>query len=295
VLAVALTLGASLAPVRAGAELRTGSFQAPSLGREVGYVVDLPESYGQGGDRRYPVVYVMHGLFEGPSFWEQRGLSGALARLRAEGGLPDLIAVTVDGGNSFYVNGPQGNYEDLLAVDLPAHMEQAWRAAPGRARRAVLGISMGGYGALRLALKRPDAFGAVATHSAMLLERLPTAEGGAGRGQMAAFKRVFGDPIDEARWVEADPLAWAAKVEARAVPALRFDCGSEDRYGLANGNRRLHEALEARGIAHEFELAPGDHGYPYVLSMIDRSLRFLARGLGEKEAPRPSPSPVRKR
>jgi S-formylglutathione hydrolase FrmB len=262
----------------ARAELRSGSFASASLGREVSYVVDLPDSYAS-GERRYPVLYALHGLFEGPDFWERRGLAAILRQLREGGSVPDFLVVAVDGGNSFFVNSPAGAYEDLVTRDVIAHVETSYRVVPGREARLLLGVSMGGYGALRIAFKRPDLFAAVATHSAMLLERMPSAADGARRGQMAAFGRIFGDPIDPVLWTASDPLALARQAEAGTAPALYFDCGSEDRFGLATGNRDLHERLTARGIAHQFALYPGDHGYEYVRSVLDKSLGFLARAL----------------
>ena len=151
----------------AAAEVRQATFESPSLGREVSYVVDLPPSY-DASSRSYPVVYALHGLFEGAGFWERRGLARELARLRSKGSVPELIVVAVDGGNSFFVNGPAGRYEDLVTRDLIAHVESAWRVVPGREGRGLLGISMGGYAALRIAFTRPGLFAAVATHSAML-------------------------------------------------------------------------------------------------------------------------------
>lgn len=93
---------------------------------------------------------------------------------------------------------------------------------------------------------------------------------------MMAFHRVFGDPLDLALWAASDPLALAEKADPKALPALYFDCGTEDRYGLFAGNQELHRRLEARKIAHEFGLYPGDHGYAYVQTVLGRSLRFIA-------------------
>ena len=270
---LALVLFALLAPP-AAAEVRYATFTSPALGREVSYAVDLPPSYAS-GDRRYPVVYALHGLFESHVFWERRGLAAALAPLRDKGEVPEFLVVAVDGGNSFFVNGPAGRYEDLVTADLIAHVERTYRVVPGREGRALFGVSMGGYASLRIALERPQMFRAAATHSAMLLEKAPTADQGARRGQMAAFNAAFGDPIDAALWSRADPLAWAEKVDPQAAPALYFDCGSEDRYGLAAGNQDLDRRLTTRGVAHTFALHPGDHGYAYVLSVLDGSLRFL--------------------
>jgi S-formylglutathione hydrolase FrmB len=274
----ALFLAASAAGP-AAAEVRPGTFRSEALGREVSYVVDLPPSYGGSGDRRYPVVYALHGLFEGSGFWERRGLAPILARLRETGAVPDFLVVAVDGGNSFFVNAPGGRYEDLVKKDLVAHVESTFRVVAGRKGRALLGVSMGGYAALRVAFEEPGLAAAVATHSAMLLEAIPSAERGAGRWHMAAFTRVFGDPIDPVLWAANDPLAWAGKADPKTVPALFVDCGAEDRYGLAGGHRALHRTLDERGIAHAFELPPGDHGYEFVRSRLEKGLRFLGEAL----------------
>jgi S-formylglutathione hydrolase FrmB len=274
-----LALGLGLVAATAGAEVRSGSFRSDALGREVAYVVDLPPSYGSSPTRKYAVVYALHGLFEGSGFWERRGLAPILAELRRSGSVPDFLVVAVDGGNSFFVNAPAGRYEDLVAKDLIAHVEASYRVAPGRAGRGFLGISMGGYGALHIAFATPGLVKAVATHSAMLLEAIPTAGQGARRGQMAAFNQVFGDPIDPQLWARNDPLALARTLDAKAAPALYFDCGAEDRYGLANGHRALHGILNERGVAHVFELPAGDHGYEFVRARIEKSLRFLGRHL----------------
>jgi S-formylglutathione hydrolase FrmB len=275
------TFGAALAlllPVSSRSEVRSGTFAAPSLGgREVRYVADVPASYAT-GDRTYPVVYALHGLFEEAGFWERRGLAPLLARAR-EQGQGEFLVVAVDASNSFFVNGRLGRYQDLVAEDLVAYVEKAFRVRPGRGSRALLGVSMGGYGALRMGLLQPERFAAVATHSAMLLTAIPTAEDGARRGQMNAFYEAFGNPIDAKAWSAADPLVLAASAEARTAPALYFDCGAADRYGLQEGNKKLHEVLTARRIPHTFELPPGDHGYDFVRSRLAESLSFLDRAL----------------
>jgi S-formylglutathione hydrolase FrmB len=257
----------------AAAEVRYATFSSPSLGREVAYAVDLPPSYTS-GTARLPVLYALHGLFESHRFWERRGLAGILQQLRERRQVPDFLVVAVDGGNSFFVNGPAGRFEDMVSRDLIAHVESTYRVVPGRGGRALTGVSMGGYAALRLALEQPSLFRAVTAHSAMLLTKPPTAAEGAGRWQMSAFYQAFGDPIDARLWADADPFVWVEKADPARVPALYFDCGAEDRYGLAAGNQDLHRRLEARRVRHTFALLPGDHGYDYVRSVLERSLRF---------------------
>jgi enterochelin esterase family protein len=270
---------AALAPA-ATAEVRTETFRSEALGREVSYVVDLPPSYDASPSKRYPVVYAFHGLFEGSGFWERRGLAPILAGLRTQGAVPELVLVAVDGGNSFFANARGGRYEEMATRDLVAHVERTYRVTPGRDGRAALGVSMGGYAALRLAFAQPSLYRAVATHSAMLLERVPSAEQGAGRWHMAAFAAVFGNPIDAALWSANDPLALARKADPKATPALYLDCGAEDRYGLASGHRALDSILKERGIPHTLEIAPGDHGYEFVRRRLEKSLRFLGKTLG---------------
>jgi S-formylglutathione hydrolase FrmB len=271
--ALALLLAAS----PAAAEVRYATFSSPSLGKEVAYAVQLPPSYAATPTRRYPVLYALHGLFESASFWERRGLAPMLDSLWQKGDVPEMVVVAVDGDNSFFLDGPAGRWEQMVSRDLMAHVESTYRVSAGRPGRSALGISMGGYAALRMALAHPELFRAVATHSAMLLEKIPTAGEGAGRWHLAAFHKVFGDPTDAALWAANDPLALALKADAKTAPALYFDCGTEDRYGLFAGNRELHRRLEAVGVDHQFGLYPGDHGYEYVRSVLDKSLRFLGR------------------
>lgn len=278
----AVLLGLCAAGLSAAADVRPARFASAALGREVAAVVQLPPSYDRSPDRRFPYVVALHGLFEGPAFWERRGLAALLDRLWAEGRLPEFVLVAVDGENSFFVNSAAGRFEDLVITDAPAWIESSYRVHKGRGARGLWGVSMGGYAALRVSLAHGAAFAAVATHSAMLLERIPSREQGAGQWHMQAFARVFGDPIDATLWSANDPLRLAASADPLSAPALRFDCGAQDRYGLAKGNEALHRALAARNLPHEFALPPGDHGYEYVVSVAEHGLRFLAEALTAK-------------
>ena len=262
----------------AGADVLATRFYSESLKREVACAVHLPPSYAT-GNKTYPAVYALHGLFESSQFWERRGLSAQLDDLWARQVLPEFVLVAIDGGNSFFVNSPLGAYEDLVTRDTIAHVEGTYRVRKERAGRGLLGVSMGGYAALRIAMSHPDLFAAVATHSAMLLAGPPRPGQGAAPQHLAAFARVFGEPPDLALWKANDPLDWATRASAASLPALSFDCGDRDRYGLAAGNEELHRRLESRKISHEFALHPGDHGYEYVRSVLPGSLAFLSKRL----------------
>ena len=252
-----------------------------ALGSQVTFAVYVPADY-ETSQASYPVIYALHGMFENHAFLERRAVLPQFLDLVKAGTAPNAIVVTIDGGNNLFINSPKGKYQDLVTKDLVEHIDRNYRTIKRREGRALLGISMGGYGALNIAFTQPSLFGAVATHSAMLLSQIPTAEQGARGGQMRAFTGVFGEPVDAAAWKAADPLELAKTVDVKSLPALYFDCGSEDRYQLFNGNKALHETLEARKVPHEFGLFPGDHGYEYVHSVLSKSLAFLKGRLATK-------------
>jgi S-formylglutathione hydrolase FrmB len=255
--------------------------ESKSLGTPVTYAVYLPADY-ETSKASYPVIYALHGMFENHAFLERRAVLPQFLDLVKSGGAPNAIVVTMDGGNNLFINSQRGKYQDFVVKDLIEHVDKSYRTIAKREGRALLGISMGGYGALNIAFTQPSLFAAVATHSAMLLSQIPTAEQGARGGQMRAFTGVFGDPVDAVAWKAADPLELAKSVDPKGLPALYFDCGSEDRYQLFNGNKTLHETLESRKIPHEFGLYPGDHGYEYVHSVLPKSLAFLKNKLATK-------------
>lgn len=254
--------------------LKARTFDSKSLGAPVTYVAYLPADY-ETSTGSYPVIYALHGMFEDSAFWERRGLEPQFIELVKSGGAPNAIVVTVDGGNNLFVNSTKGRYQDLVTRDLVEHIDRTYRTIAKREGRALLGISMGGYGALNIAFSQPGVFGAVATHSAMLLTEIPTVEAGARGGQMRAFTGVFGEPVDPAIWKADDPLELARSADPSKLPALYFDCGGQDRYGLFKGNEALHDILESRKIAADFSISPGDHGYDFVRSVFAKSMGFL--------------------
>jgi len=273
--------GAPRGPRMMPASEKAKTFESKSLGTTVTYVAYLPADY-ETSKASYPVIYALHGMFENSAFLERRAVLPQYEAAVKAGAAPNAIVVTVDGGNNLFINSPKGRYQDLVAKDLVEHIDKTYRTIARREGRALLGISMGGYGALNIAFSQPSVFGVVATHSAMLLSQIPTAEAGARGGQMRAFTGVFGEPVDALAWKAQDPLELVKTADVKGLPALYIDCGSEDRYGLFAGNKMLHDTLEARKVPHTFGLFPGDHGYEYVHSVFPKSLAFLKEKLATK-------------
>lgn len=268
------------------------TFHSAGLEKDNRYGVFLPKGYDAEAnrDRRYPLVIWLHGMWEDHSRFFTRGGAPVLDKLIGSGEVPPLILVCADGGsNSFYINADTGSaYEDLITHDLLTEVETHFRVRPERAFRALVGVSMGGYGALKIALRRPELFGAVTAHSAAILPRkhedldkqFPWLQQWGG-GQRA-LANIFGAPIDDARWTKENVLLIADALDPESLQGLKihFDCGSADRMDLSAPNQDLHEALEKRKVPHSWELIEGGgHGWRtnYNQGAVERALRFLAQ------------------
>jgi S-formylglutathione hydrolase FrmB len=259
-----------------GAECRT----VPSaiLKRSVRYCALLPPSFATDPARRFPVVYHLHGLGGDEQWLLNYGGWDIAEQAREQGKIRDLVIITPDGGRSFYVNSMDGEerYEDFFIQEFVPAVEKRYRAGGSRQARGLAGVSMGGYGALRFALKYPRMFSAVAVHSAALVENFP---------QDATLMfgrnfRAFGDPLDSAYWADINPLTLARSAGGTPQSSIYFDCGLQDDYGFDAGARLLHEILEQRKIPHEFHLYPGGHSWEYIAEHFTASLAFLSKTLG---------------
>lgn len=155
-----------------GSRVDTHVVAAPSLARnligdeaEKRVLVYVPAGYDAETDRRYPVVYLLHGIFDSPDVWtEFYDLPAILDRLIEHGTLPPSIVVMPDGGNflggGFYRDSPvSGDWATYIVDELVAFVDGAYRTEARRDARAITGHSMGGYGALHLAMERPGVFG----------------------------------------------------------------------------------------------------------------------------------------
>lgn len=268
-------------------------FQSASLKGKSNYGVFLPKGYAdeKNKDKRYPLVVWLHGLWEDHQRFHYRGESRALDAAAGDGTIPELVFVTPNGGTSFYLNGKEsGAYEDLIAKDLLPEVEKNFRIEKGREHRVLMGNSMGGGGALRIAFKHPHLFGIVATHSAALFpvdpgeiperfRRILYAEGQQGFG----LSKIFGVPPDLEMWKHENPLWIAQELTSEKLDGMKlyFDCGGRDRYQFDKPNLALHELLEKRKIKHTWRFVQdGGHGTEYATANLPHSLRFVGAALG---------------
>ncbi|HYG99042.1 MAG TPA: alpha/beta hydrolase family protein [Terriglobales bacterium] len=251
------------------------TFHSASLGRDMHYRILLPADYAQ-STRRYPVVYLLHGLYGSHENWETR--TNVVKYARA---LP-IIIVMPDAGDSWYVNSatqPQDRYEDYIIKDLLTEVENRFRVLRLRSARMIAGLSMGGYGALKFALKNPQTFGMAASMSGAF--NAP-AELGAERPDFAQkLQEVFGELQSAAR-TDNDLLLLIAKQKPGAVPYLYIDCGTAD-YFLA-ANRRVAAALAAQHVAYEYHELPGIHDWEFWNRQVESVLsKFAGRAMAESK------------
>jgi len=255
------------------------TFHSDKLGRDVRYAVQLPPSY-ETTKKKYPVLIFMLGLFENISHWEDRGGSAAADKLRADGKIGEMIIVSVAAENGLYTDSLDGKapWEQAYSTELIKHIDATYRTMPGPQHRAIGGISLGGYGALKIAYRHPEMFGVVIAHCAAILPAFPPKPSQDNpRSFYGLFSSVFGDPYDKEMWADNDPVVLAQRNAAAIKKSglkIYFDCGTEDRFGFFNGAKTLDSTLTSAQITHEYHLFPGNHGWPYTVGVMDHSFPF---------------------
>jgi S-formylglutathione hydrolase FrmB len=277
-LLVALSLITPFATLAVG-RVECNSLQSKILARSVSYCVVLPASFDADKSRHFPILYFLHGLGDNEQFLIHSGLWNVVQDMREKGELKEFLIATPEAGAGFYINSKDGKnrYEDFLIQEFLPSIEKRYRAASGRASRAIDGVSMGGYGALHLAFRHPQLFSSVGAHSAALVDKIPTSISVAAppTPRNRIFAGVFGSPFDRAFWDENSPLTLARSASLSGLK-IYFDCGDQDDYDFESGATALDKILSARHIPHEFHLYPGRHDYSYFAAHIPASLEFAS-------------------
>jgi S-formylglutathione hydrolase FrmB len=258
------------------------AFHSALLHSAVRYCVYLPASYSSADAkaRKYPVLYLLHGLGGNEQSIALDGEWTRLQDLRRQNMAGEFLVVASDGSDTFYINSRDGQtpYSDFFLREFIPFVEHTYRVRTEHAARGITGFSMGGYGALRMAFAHPELFGSVSAHSGALMRAPPQGvSAGASSGNLAAqlLAKVFGNPIDQKFWDLNSPFALARRNAAALLKMkIYFDCGTEDSYGFYRGASELHETLDSLKIPHEFHLYPGGHSVSYLLAHRDASFEF---------------------
>jgi S-formylglutathione hydrolase FrmB len=294
----------------------------PSAALHAPLTVSVYRPDGTAPAEGWPVLYLLHGLNGNCRDWSTLGgLQKTLDALVAERRVRPMVVIMPDAANSWYVDsaavGGPGDYESALLTDLPDAIEKEFPVRRDRAGRAIAGLSMGGFGALRLALTRPDRFVAVASLSGAIWQNIPSksdvAAAGAKKGDYfprldAAtvvsgvdlppggdhFGAAFGAPFDAKRFNAANVFTLLAnRLHAGdALPAIYLTVGDHDDHGLLRGSIALYNTLLADGVDADFRVTAGFHDWSVwrqsiadVLTFIDSKFSAPAPALAAGQAP----------
>lgn len=230
-------------------------------------VVVLPAGYHE-SLRRYPVLYLLHGHDGGHRNWLDR------TNLLAHTAPLPLIVVLPDAGNSWYTNSharPEERFEEYVAREIPAFIDQHFRTLTYREARYVAGLSMGGYGALKLGLKYSARFSLAGSFSGDPLA--------AGDTSHQRLNHVFG-PVGSSSRAENDLVALARDARIADGSYFYIDSGIADR--LLARNRAFVQAMSARPLAYEYHEVPGAHTWefwdrrlPVFLKLVEERIARL--------------------
>jgi S-formylglutathione hydrolase FrmB len=250
--------------------MRDVTFHRAGLNRDMQYRVILPAAIAAGA--KLPVVYLLHD--GGGNFHDWSNYSGAATF--AERG---LILVMPEGDESYYTNAAersQDRYEDYITDDLIADVESKFPVHAGRANRAIIGVSMGGYGAVKLALSHPDLF--VFAGGIGPAIDVPSRPFSIRRiQQWRHYRSIFGPWGSQTRQ-NGDPFVLARSADPARTPYLFLTCGEQE--GLLPANRNFAALLENRHFRYEFHLVPGGHDW----NQWDKRLSSVFQSLSEHMA-----------
>ena len=241
-----------------------------ALSKQTAAHVFLPEGKAKGP---FPVFYLLHGLSDDHTIWQRR-----TSLERHLEGLP-LIVVMPDGGRGFYCDAVEGfAYQTALARDLVNFIDATFHTKAERKGRCIGGLSMGGYGAIKLALQYPGLFVSAHSHSGAMGYG-HTVRADWPESQWPEAKRILGPHFKGGGPNDLYLLAEKVKKAPKSKrPGLWIDCGTED--FLLVENRAFHAHLKKIGLPHTYKEFPGAHDWSYWDLHIREALAFHAKHLG---------------
>ena len=258
----ALLLAILLIPQALGAaNLDIIKVRSESMNKDIDVSVVLPDNYGA---RRLPTVYLLHGFGD-------TNLVGYLGRtnIRQLADQLGIIVVIPDGDTSWYFDSPVDptyRYETFVASELVNYIDKNYLTLARRERRAVTGLSMGGHGALYLAIRHQDTFGAAGSMSGGVDFR-PFPDNWNIKLRLGEYKS------HKENWEKNTVIAQLPLLKDGTLQLI-IDCGTEDFFFQVN--TQLHEALAKQGIHHEFTTRQGSHSWDYWRRSIRDHMLFFS-------------------
>jgi len=254
------------------------------LGRTINYRILYPIKYyaAEKQGTRFPVIYLLHGLTGHSNNWLEK------TRLALYATHYDLFVVMVEGNDGWYTDSatvPADKYESYILNELIPDVEKRFRVSTVREGRAVAGLSMGGYGAIKFGLKHPEMFALAASMSGAFGAAAWTAKELKDPGAIRdSLLQTFG-PDDSPTRKANDVFKLAREVSAKKITPLPYfyiDCGTED--FLFSNNRDFVNLFVELKIPHEYRQLPGAHSWTYWDLQLQEILRLAATELRSQES-----------
>ena len=274
------------AAVQAQGRAECATIKSNILARSVRYCAYLPASYDTDKTRRYPVLYYLHGLGDNEQSLLNMGGWDLIEDLRRTGKIGEFVVLAPGGGHTFFLNSADGTirYEDFFLKEFIPQMEKKYRGAGSASKRGITGVSMGGFGAMRLAFKDPQRFAAVSGQMPALIAEIPPNFAAGGRGSPASMMGdVFGNPVNVAYFQRNNVFYFAKTTPVAQLKRLKiyFDVGDNDDYGFEQGGEKLHQLLDSRGIPNEFHVYRGRHDPQFVMRHFGEVMQFQWKAIGK--------------
>jgi S-formylglutathione hydrolase FrmB len=238
----------------------------------------VPRHYTELSGYRFPVIYLLHGLFGHFDNWTDK------TRIDEYSVPYDFIIVTPEGGDGWYTDSatvPNDKYESYIVQELIPEIDNRFRTLADREHRIIAGLSMGGYGAIKFGLKHPDKFSLVGSFSGALDAPL---RGEDNKTLRPSIINVFGTDGSKTR-VDNDVyrmIREASPDSIRALPYVYFACGTED--FLFQPNREFDSLLLEKKVPHEYRELPGAHTWDFWDAQVQEFLR-----VADKRVPKTPP------
>lgn len=265
----------------AQSRIESASIYSEILNADRAYTVFLPASFDVQKDKKYPVLYLLHGMWGNNLDWANQGrVKDVMDRLVASGEACEMIIVTPDAGggdpNVFqngYFDMPNWKYESFFYEEFLPHIEKKYRVYGQKSKRAIAGLSMGGGGATSYAQRHPDMFCAVYAMSALM--DIPDAGACNPHGKLGILTRS----VIENSCVKYVTSADKKRKEALRTLAWYVDCGDDD--FLLDCNIEFYRAMRNAGIPCQFRVRDGGHDWEYWHSALYECLPFVSRNFSK--------------
>jgi S-formylglutathione hydrolase FrmB len=279
-----ILLSLAFSPLSVAGELQHKSVASAALKRDMTYTVYVPDGY-QSSDLHYPVLYLLHGAGGDENAWvEHGGIRERADRLIASGAIPPTLIVMPGCRSCWWIDGAKDQAETAFWNDLVPSVASGYRTIETKAGRLVAGLSAGGYGSVRFAMKYPERIAAVAALSPAVYAVTPPANSSARNQTQSPFLGRDGQ-FDQASWTAMNYPSLADRYFGqRARVPFYLMSGDRDGFGIAFETALLFKVLfDKQPELAKLRIIDGDHSWPVWANALDEAMTYIYRHAARPE------------